>query len=784
MNSPTFYLKLLGSPSLEGGGGAPLTGRAAQRHRLALLAPLALAPAQRLSRDNLIAYLWPESDAERGRNLLNVSTYVLRTALGESALLSEGNDLRLNAEIIQTDVADFEAALERADHERAVVLYRGPFLDGFFLSEAPEFEHWVDRERERLAGGYAKALEALAEAAEGERDFARAAEWWKARAAHDLYDSRVALRLMQALAASGNRAGAIQHAAIHQRLLQQEFGMGSAPEIAALAERLRTEPATETPVLSQWAETQRERHIEPPVPPNEEPVAAPVESRFARPTYPSSAAAVEGRTGRRRRWLAATALLAVVCSVGAVWAVGWDDSEPERSIVVLPFINMSPDADNEYFSDGVTEEIITRLSAVPELKVISRTSAMHYRGSKKSLPQIADELNVAHILEGSVRQSDGRVRISAQLVDARADGHLWAENYDYKLRDIFRVQEEIAREVVRALELELGERGRTLLVKQGTRDPEAYQFYRRGRFLWNTRTREGHEQAIEYYRRAIERDSSYADAYAGLADAYLTAYQFNVSSRPEAEAYSRLKWAAERALALDDQSADAHTSFAVALWWQRNWLGAERELRRAIALNPGHATARSWYSLLLAGLGRSEEALQQSRRAYELDPFAVIISITYAWQCYLARDYDCAIEQHRRTLEINNAWAPAYAGAGLAYAQKRMHQAATREVSKAVELMPQSSTWADLAYVHALSGRKEEAVQLLQRAKIGAPEGFNIARAYVALGEPDSAFAWLDRSSWQWPHRAVRSDPALDPLRSDPRFAQLVVRVDREMGIQ
>ena len=775
-SSPMFYLKLFGSPSLERDDGAPLTGRAAQRHRVALLALLALAPAQRLSRDKLIAYLWPESDSERGRNLLNVSTYVLRAALGESALLSSGDDLRLNADVIQVDVAEFEAALERADHARAVALYRSRFLDGFFLSEAPEFEQWAERERERLARGYENALEELADAAEGARDFPRAAEWWKARAAQDPYDSRVALRLMQALEAVGNRAGALQHASIHQRLLQDEFGMGSPPEIAALAERLRKEPMSESAAFSQPAEA--------PAGVTEKPVSLPVERLLAPPAYPSSAVAAERRTRRRRWWLGAT-LLAVAFSVSAVWAVWPGGSQAERAIVVLPFINMSPDAENEYFSDGLTEEIITRLSGVPELKVISRTSAMHYKASKKSLRRIADELNVAHILEGSVRQSDGRVRISAQLIDARADEHLWAENYDYELHDIFRVQEEIAREVARALELELGEQGGRLLVRQGTRDPEAYQLYRRGRFFWSTRTKEGHERAVEYYRRAIERDSGYADAYAGLADAYLTAYQLDLATISEAETYSRLKWAAERALALDDESADAHTSFAVALWWQRNWPGAERELRRAIDLNPGHAMARSWYALLLAGLGRQEEALRESRHAYEVDPFAVIVSINYAWQCYIARDYDCAIEQYLRTLEIHTSWGFAYAGLGVAYAQKGMLDDAMRAVRKAVDLSPQHTDHlANLAYVQARAGQTEDALETLRRAQRQPFEPFSIARVYVALGEPDSAFAWLERSSWQWPHRAVRSDPALDPLRSDPRFAQLVLRVDREMGTQ
>jgi len=446
---------------------------------------------------------------------------------------------------------------------------------------------------------------------------------------------------------------------------------------------------------------------------------------------------------------------------------------------------MSSRGDNEYFSDGITEEIITQLSTVPTLKVISRTSAMRYKKSTKSLGQIARELGVAHVLEGSVRRDGDAIRITAQLIDAAADHHLWSHSYDRNAANVIGVQDEIAREVGRALEVELGGT-KGALATRGARDPEAHELYRRGRYFWNTRTKEGHERAIEYYGRAIARDSGYSDAYAGLADAYLTAYQSSVFSLSETEYYSRIKWAAERALALDDQSADAHTSVAVALWWQKNWPGAERELRRAIELNPGDVTARHWYALLLGGMGRAKESVEQARRASELDPFSRPVSFNHALLCYAARDYDGAIEQLLKAREINPVWPPTYAILGLVYTQKGMHGAAVEAASKAVELDGGKSTaaLADLAYVLARAGRRAEAMQVLQRAKVQPREGFNIARVYSALGEPDSAFAWLDRSSWKWPHRALRADPALDPLRSDPRFTRLSERIDHEMGLR
>jgi TolB-like protein/DNA-binding SARP family transcriptional activator/Tfp pilus assembly protein PilF len=768
-----LQLKLFGVPAIERAG-AVLSGRASQRHRLALLALLSAAPGQRLSRDKLIAYLWPESSEERGRNLLKVSTYVLRTELGEDTLLSAGDELRLNSELVQTDVAEFEAAYERGDHAGAIALYRGPFLDGFFLSDAPEFEHWVDQQRASLASSYRNALEALADGAERAKDIPKAVDWWKQCAAQDPYDSRIALRLMHALEASGNRAAALQHAGVHQRLLQEEFGMESAPEIAALAERLRREPLTEISPA---------RHPDFSSAPNHLPQVASPDALAESPADAFTVPAAR-RSARTLRWFAAAALLAVLSSAAAVWAVWLRPGDKEQSIVVLPFLNLSGNPDNEYFSDGLTEEMISRLSAVPGLKVISRTSAMHYKGSKKALPQIADELKVDHILEGSVREDAGSVRVTAQLIDARADDHLWTESYDYKVVDRFRVQEDIARNVAGALEVRLGARTRRLLKREGTHDDEAYRLYQRGRFLWNTRTREGHERAIEYYQQAIARDSSFADAYAGLADVYMTAFQLNVLPLSEAEAYSRLNWASERALALDDESASAHVAFATALLFQRNWPGAEREFRRAFALNPGNAMGHSWYGLVLRGMGRSEEALREGRIASELDPFAVVATSNYAWQCYMSRDYDCALRQYHRSLEIN-PYPNAYRGLALTYAARGKMSEAIATVRKAIEAWPQRTDYvADLAYLQARAGQTAEARATLSLAKQQPWEAYNIARAYVALGETDSAFVWFERSNWRFPHRAARSDPALDPVRSDPRFIQLSHRIDREMGMR
>jgi tetratricopeptide (TPR) repeat protein len=429
---------------------------------------------------------------------------------------------------------------------------------------------------------------------------------------------------------------------------------------------------------------------------------------------------------------------------------------------------------------------------VPTLKVISRTSAMHYKGSKAPLRQIAGELGVAHVLEGSVRRDGDRVRISVQLVKASTDQHLWSRSYDRRSVDVIDVQDAIAREVGRALEVTLGAPGGAAPAR-GTRNAEAYEFYMRGRYHWQKRTKDGHDQALAYFRRAIERDSTYADAYAGLADAYLTGYTQYIPGYAdrEAETNANLKWAAERAVALDDASAPAHRALALLRWWQRDWPAAERELLRTLELNPGDAQARHWYAALLGLTGRIEDAIPQDRRAYEVDPFNLTGSGHLADRLLLAREYDRAIEQVRRTLEIDPSYPFAHGILGILYSLTGRHPEAVRELRLVANTAPHIPDFrADLAYAVAVAGRREEARRILREVE-SLPDGprkrdaaFSIGRARMALGDLDSAFVWFDRADWRWPHRGNRYDPTLDPVRADPRFVRLSERVDREMRLR
>ena len=769
-------LRLFGTPALVRDGGAVVTGRPAQRHRIALLALLALAPDHRLSRDKLIALLWPEADAARGRSLLNASTYALRSELGDGALVSERDDLRLAPDVVRSDVVEFLDAVEAGDPDRAVRLYAGPFLDGFFLADAEEFEAWVARERQRLAALYGKALAERAEAAGTAGDWRAAVERWRTRAALDPYDSEIALRLMRALEASGNRAGAIQHAGEHARLLREELGV-EAVEVVAAAEGMRigraggaktgyrADAADRADAAGQGIDA---------VPGAAGPAGAVGDGRAA--SAPSAPP--------RRPFIVAAAIILLSLAVAAWLAI--PRAAPARSIVVLPFANLSGTGERDYFSDGLTDEIITGLATVPGLTVIGRTSAMRYASSVTPLPEIARELGVANVLHGTLRRAGNRARVTAQLVDARRERVLWANTYDSELDDTLGVQERIARDVVRALELEFQSDHGATIVRRGTRNAEALEAYQRGRFHWNRRTKSDVVAAIAYFERAIAADSSYGDAYSGLADALLVQWQLRQVDTPENEVRRRYVWAAERAISLDEASADAHTSFATALWWQQNWPGAEREFRRAIELNPNHSGALHWYSLLLPGFGRLDEARRLSRRSLDLDPYAPMTVVSYSWHCSLIRDWDCTLEYATRALELNPEWVGGHMLKARAHANLGDREEAVAAARRALALMPDPTRLAELAFVQATVGDRQAARQVLDSVHTIAPTDAGVlARALVALGETDSAITVLERhASWTWPHRTTIYEPGLDPLRDDPRMEALRVRIEREMGVR
>ena len=451
-----------------------------------------------------------------------------------------------------------------------------------------------------------------------------------------------------------------------------------------------------------------------------------------------------------------------------------------RSLAVLPLESLSGDASQDYFADGMTDELITDLGKISALRVISRTSVMPYKRVRKSLPQIARELSVDAVVEGTVLRSGEQVRITAQLIQASADKHLWAESYEGDLRDTLALQKKVARAIAEQIRINLTPQEQAVLKNVKVVNPEAYEAYLKGRYFWNKRTADGLKKAIDYFNQAIEKDPNYAQAYTGLADSYALLGDWEYGILAPKEAFPRAKAAATKALALDNTLGEAHTSLAFSLdLFDWDWASAEREFRRAIELNPGYATAHHWYAWHLSEMGRNREAIAEMRKAQNLDPLSLIISADVAEILLVAHSYDQAIEQSRKTIDMDPNFAVAHYELGQALVQKHMYKEAIAELQKAIELSGGSTTCtSNLAFAYAASGRRKEAVKILSdlknRSKQNASE---IALMYVGLDEKDQAMTWLKKAYEQRFNPSILLRPAFDPLRSDPRFQNLVRRI-------
>jgi TolB-like protein/Tfp pilus assembly protein PilF len=463
------------------------------------------------------------------------------------------------------------------------------------------------------------------------------------------------------------------------------------------------------------------------------------------------------------------------------------DPGPLRPLLaVLPLRNLSGNHEQDYFSEGLTEELISQLSRLnpQQLGVIARGSAMRYKDTAKDIHQIARELGVSYILDGSVRRNDDRVRIAVQLVGVRDQSHLWAESYDHSLRDILELQSEVARAVTEQIALTLSAREQERLRSSRPIAPEAYESYLRGRFFWNQRSADGLQRATDLFERAITIDAGYAPAHAGLADCYALLSTTAVGALKPAVAMPKAEAAANRALELDPRLAEAHTSLAYAqLFFDWDWSSAEASFRRALDFNPGYATAHHWYAEYLTTLGRTMDSLEEFRRAQELDPLSLAIPSALASNFYFERDYDRVIEHSRRTLEADPNFVLAYLNLGRAYSQKRMHRQAIAELKKVHELSPDSAAIKmTLGHAYGVAGKKAEAMAILDRLRRLAKQryvpAFYFAALYSGLGDVEQSFKWLAKARDERCDYFVYLDrePDADPLRPDPRFHALVPR--------
>jgi TolB-like protein len=498
-----------------------------------------------------------------------------------------------------------------------------------------------------------------------------------------------------------------------------------------------------------------------------------------------------GQHSRSRGWIyvvvIAGAISASLFFIGRYTATSRQSGSaelPAKSIAVLPFESLSEDKNNAYFAEGVQDEILTRLAKVADLKVISRTSTQRFKSAPSDLREIAKQLGVANVLEGSVQKANDQVRVNVQLINALTDAHLWAEIYDRKLTDIFAAESDIAKTIAETLQAKLTGSEKTAMSKAPTSNPEAYQLYLQGRFFWNKRTAVDLRKSIEYFNQAIQKDPDYALAYAGLAQAWLLIPAYD-GGAPQ-YCFPQAQVAAEKALALDNSLSDAYTALgAIKSTYTLDWPGSIADFERAIKLNPNDATAHHWLgNHPLTCLGQMERALAEVRRAQELDPLSLIINTNVGYTHLIARRYDEAITQLRKTLEMDNNFYFARYTLGESLELKGLTDEAIAEYQKASAISNDLAPLGYLSHVYGKLGRRDEAQRILNKLleirKQRYTEAYFTALVYLGLGNRDEALHYLELSYQDrdgYNIGPIRVDPFLSELHGDPRFEALAEKV-------
>jgi TolB-like protein/Flp pilus assembly protein TadD len=511
-----------------------------------------------------------------------------------------------------------------------------------------------------------------------------------------------------------------------------------------------------------------------------------------RETVAKSTSVAAGSHGSKYALIAGVMFLLAVLAAGVVVFLhpqvlqSWKNTAAAQanshSIAVLPFENASNDPNAEYLSEGISEALINSLTELQQLRVIARSTAFHYKGKDVDPQRVGRELHVAAVLTGRVRQLQDALSVQVDLVDAITGAQLWGAAYDRKISDVVTVKQAIAREVTQKLKVRLTGEEERRLVKRDTSNPQAYQSYLRGRYLWNRRTPNGLQQATEEFQTAIERDPNFALGYAGLADTYLLLQQY--VGVPSSEAMPKARAAADRALQIDDSLAEAHASSALTYQFMWQWAQAEQEFRRAISLNDNYATGHHWYCAYLEVKGRFDDALREISRARDLDPLSPIIGANFALIFLAKNDTKAAIEQCQKIIELEPNHISGHDWLGWAYLKEGRLAEATREREKVAELSQRSGPQlSGVGYLYAITGRRAEALEILKeiekRYDRGEAVGQHLAAIWEGLGDRDQAFVWLEKDFQQ--HSAelqfITWRLQFEHLRSDPRYADLVQRM-------
>jgi len=704
-------VQLLGGACLRSGD-APINGPPAQRHRIALLTLIVAAWPQPLSRDRAMALLWPERDLANARRLLNLAVHVLRSALGEGAITSTADGLVLNPSRLSCDLHELRTAIAANASERVVQLYTGPLLDGFHLDDSIDFGYWLDERRSELTHAYIGALLAFAAQQEEAGDVHGRARTCLRLVAADPYSGAYVRMLMHALAAAGDRAGAIRHASEHARRLHVDLDLEPDREIVALAEQLRSAAARRQP----------------------------------EPNAP--------------------------------------DRARSPSVAVLPFLNLSGDIGNEYFADGITEDVIAHLSKIRALKVISRTSVMRFKQRQHSLKEIGATLGATTLLDGTVRHAGDHVRIVAKLIDVEADRHLWVETYDRHVTDIFAIQTDVALQIAAALKAELSREEKTRVQREPTKDVEAYHLFLQGRQWFIRYTRGALGRAIEYFERAIALDPTFALAYANLGMAYTELVEGGAIA-PDV-AYERAAEVATEAMRLDPELGAAYCTMGHLKGIREfDWSGAEQNFKRALELSPNSSDTYDLYGRLCAALARYDEALALHDRARELDP--LVHRMDGVTTLLRARRYAEAVHRAEDALDLDPNYDRTRATLGWAYFLSGRKDEGLAQLERAVSLSPENTMWlGQLGEAYAMAGKTAKARKILTELEVLARSvyvsPYHLAYVYTGLGDTDRAMDWLERAVAErtGPTSGIKGSFLLLPLQTHPRFRALLRQMKLE----
>ncbi|MEM7414317.1 MAG: BTAD domain-containing putative transcriptional regulator [Gemmatimonadota bacterium] len=746
-------LILLGGARLERDG-APLDGPASQRQRLTVLAFLA-ASGGTATREEVLTVLWPEGDPQKNRHALSNALYGIRSALGDDVLSASGEALTLNADLIESDVAHFERAIANGELEAAHELYGGRFLSGVGAASV-DFERWVEGVQDRLHAAHQEVLEALAERALHAGDARAAAQWWRRFANADPWSTRGALGLMRSLEASGDPSGALMHARTHTTLMREELEADPDASVVALEEAIR----------DRMAQPKEETAPEPPGP--EPGPRAGVDDAEDAPAARSTTRATVGVVG-------VAAVLAGLFWIVASATTGPPAVQTFRSLAVLPLDNLSPGAGDEYFADGMTEVLTAELSRLDSLSVVSRTSASRYVGSGLSMPEIANELSVEALIEGSVFRAGDQVRVTVQLIDGETDVHVWAESYEATAEEPIALQRRVAREIASAISLRLTNAETNRLATGPDVGQEAQEAFLRGLTLGRRFTRTDMRDAIAEYHRALELAPDFPDAAAMLGVSYWLLTQPLVGLTPTEGMPNARRWA-ERGLELDPQSADALSTLGwVSLFYDRDTEAASRFFERAIEVQPEWAVGHNGLSFARLVRGDEEGAISSARTAAGSTPYDLSFRTSLAEVLYYLGRYDDTAAEVDAIIAEDPSFVRAYEVRRWVHEMRGEWREASEALQTTLALLGETSPMEDVGPVTRTEYWAWRVARLEGLNEVSGSLTGVLAGAYAQLGDAERALELLaeaiDERSGQIALLDV--DPAWDPIRNEAGFQAL-----------